>query len=223
MKNNDKLTKMFVCFLVYFAYTMYSASVFKILGITNDILVSFIGDILFGIFIIFMYRKNLKNDLKKLRKVKFKNVLLTVVKWVIIVFVFVLLCGFITDLILPNQSTDANTEAIYSLYSVSTLYTIFKTMIFGTIIEEILYREALRENIKNKLLFILTASLIYTILNAIFVGFTNGFNILSLLISFLPSIIWSIAYLRINSNIILLSIIKFVYNLIPLAILLLGI
>lgn len=223
MKNNDNLIKMFICFFVYFGYSMYSASIFKLLGISNDILAGFIGDILFGIFIIFMYRKNLKNDLKKLKKMKFKSILITVIKWAFIIFIFSLFCGFITDLIIPNQPNDANTDEIYDLYSISTLYTVFKAMIFGTIIEEILYREAVRENFKNKFLFVLVSSLIYTFLNTVFVGFKAGFAISSMLIYFLPAIFCSIAYLRINSNIILLSIIKFVYNLIPLAILLLGI
>lgn len=222
MKKNDKLTKLFIVFFIYFLYTMYASTLFQSLGLNNTIIASFAGDIIFSCFIIYTYRKNLKSDLKKLKKQSLKKTLWTIFKWVIIIFVFVIFCGFITDLIIPGHVNDANTSAVYDLYSVSTWYTIFKTMIFGTLIEEILYRESVRDNIKNNFMFIIISSLIYTFLNTVFVGFTEGFVLSSMLIYFLPAIFWSIAYLRNNDNILLLSLIKFTYNLIPLTILLLG-
>lgn len=217
-----KLMNLVIVFLVYFLYTMYAGSIFSIFGITNNILISFISDILFAIFIIHIYKTNLKSDYKKLKKISFKKKSLTVLKWVLFIFLFVIFCGFITDLIIPNHVNDANTSAVYNLYSISTWYTIFKTMIFGTIIEEILYRESIRDNVKNDFMFIIISSAVYTFMNTIFVGFTEGFVLSSLLIYFLPAIFWSIAYLKNNDNILLLSLIKFTYNLIPLSIMLLG-
>lgn len=222
MTKSEKLTKLFIAFFVYFIYTMYAGIIFKILGVNDNIVSSFIGDIIFALFIIFLYRKNLKADFNKLRRRSLKKNLWTILKWVVIIFLFVIFCGFVTDLVIPNHVNDANTSAVYDLYSVSTWYTIFKTMIFGTLIEEILYRETIRDNIKNNFMFIIVSSLVYTFLNTVFVGLTDGFVVSSMLIYFLPAIFWSIAYLRNNDNILLLSLIKFVYNLIPLTILLLG-
>ncbi len=222
MNKNDKLMKLFIIFFVYFLYTMYAGTIFQTLGLNNTIIASFAGDIVFSLFIIYNYRKNLKSDLKKLKRQSLKKTIGTIFKWVIIIFVFVIFCGFITDLIIPGHASDANTSAVYDLYSVSTWYTIFKTMIFGTLIEEILYRESVRDCIKNNFVFIIVSSVIYTFLNTVFVGFTEGFVLSSMLIYFLPAIFWSIAYLRNNDNILLLSLIKFTYNLIPLTILLLG-
>ena len=219
---NDKLMKLFLVFLVYFIYTMYASTLFGMFGISDNILASFIGDIIFSIFVIYTYRKNLKSDLKKIKKLSSKKLFLTILKWVALVFVFVMFCGFITEIIFPNQSIDANNDAIYNLYSISTWYTIFKTMIFGTIIEEILYRESVRDNVKNKFMFIIISAVVYTFMNTIFVGFIEGSVVSALLMKFLPGIFWSIAYLKNNDNILLLSMIKFTYNLIPLTILLLG-
>ncbi|MBO5096332.1 MAG: hypothetical protein J6B98_05610 [Bacilli bacterium] len=219
---NDKLMKLFLVFLVYFIYTMYASTLFGMFGISDNILASFIGDIIFSIFVIYTYRKNLKSDLKKIKKLSSKKLFLTILKWVALVFVFVMFCGFITEIIFPNQSIDANNDAIYNLYSISTWYTIFKTMIFGTIIEEILYRESVRDNVKNKFMFIIISAVVYTFMNTIFVGFTEGSVVSALLMKFLPGIFWSIAYLKNSDNILLLSMIKFTYNLIPLTILLLG-
>lgn len=222
MKKNEKLTKLVLAFFIYFLYTMYASTIFSFLGIKDTILTSFIGDILFSIFLIYMYRKNLKSDWKKLKKISIKKRIFTILKWTLLLFVFMIFCGFITDLIIPNHASDANTSAVYSLYSISTWYTIFKTMIFGTLIEEILYRESVRDNVKNRFVFVIVSALIYTFMNTIFVGFTEGFAISSLLIYFLPAIFCSIAYLKNNDNILILSLIKFTYNLIPLTILLLG-
>lgn len=221
MKNN-KLMKLFLVFLVYFIYTMYASTLFGVFGINDSILASFIGDIIFSVFVIYTYRKNLKSDLKKIKKLSLKKLFLTILKWVALVFVFVMFCGFVTEIIFPNQNNDANNAAIYNLYSISTWYTIFKTMIFGTLVEEILYRESIRDNVKSNFWFLLISSVIYTFMNTIFVGFTEGAAILGILTNFLPAIFWSIAYLKNKDNILLLSMIKFTYNLIPLTILLLG-
>lgn len=224
MKNNDKLIKMFLVFFVYFFYTMYAGTVLNAVGITNDVITNFIADILFMLFVIFMYRHNLAEDIKKFKKYSVKKVIGTIIMWVFLIFVFNILCGVITDFIAPGFSTsgDENTAAVYNLYNISTWYTIFKTMIFGTLAEEILYRESIRDNVKNNILFVIISSVVYTFLNIIFAGITEGFVLASILLYLLPAIFLSIAYIRNDNNILLLSLIKFCYNLIPLTVLLLG-
>lgn len=223
MKNNDKLLKMFFVFFAYFLYTMYAGSIFNALGFNNTILVNFISDIIFMAFIIFMYRNNLKEDIKKFKKYKPAKLIGTILLWVVIIFVFNMVCGMITEFLVPGYEGDANTEAVYNLYNVSTWYTIFKTMIFGTLAEEILYRESVRDNVKNNILFAIISAVIYTIMNLVFTGIPENYFMFSILINFLPAIFFSIAYIRNDNNILLLSLIKFCYNLIPLTVLLLGI
>lgn len=223
MKNNDRLIKMFLVFFAYFFYTMYAGSFLNAVGITNDILANFIADIIFMVFAIFMYRENLKEDIKKFKKYTPGKTIKTIVIWVVLIFAFNMLCGFITELLTPGVGADENTAAVYNLFSVSTWYTIFKTMIFGTLVEEILYRESIRDNVKNNIIFIITSAIIYTIMNLIFTGIPETHLLSSILVNFLPAIFFSIAYIRNDNNILLLSLIKFCYNLIPLTVLLLGI
>lgn len=222
MKINDKLIKMFLVFFVYFLYTMYASSVFSAIGITNTILANFIADILFMIFVIYMYRHNLKEDIKKFENYSWKKIIGTILLWVVLIFAFNIVCGIITEVISPGYGGDENTTAVYNLFSISTWYTIFKTMIFGTLAEEILYRESIRDNVKNNILYILISALIYTFMNIVFAGVSEGFELVSVLIYFLPAIFFSIAYIRNDNNILLLSLVKFCYNLIPLTVLLLG-
>lgn len=223
MKSNDKLIKMFLVFFVYFFYTMYAGSFLGTIGITNTIIASFIADILFMVFVIYMYRNNLKEDIKKFKKYKPKKIIGTILLWVVLIFAFNMVCGVITELLAPGVDADANTDAVYNLFNVSTWYTIFKTMIFGTLVEEILYRESVRDNIKNNVIFIVASAIIYTIMNLVFTGLPETHVASSILVNFLPAIFFSIAYIRNDNNILLLSLIKFCYNLIPLTVLLLGI
>jgi len=222
MKNSDKLIKMFLVFFVYFFYTMYAGTVLSTIGITNDIVANFIADVLFTLFVIYMYRHNLKTDIKKFKKYSWKKILKTIVLWVIIIAVFNIALGMLCDFIDPSYAIDENTEAVYNLYNISTWYTIFKTMIFGTLVEEILYRESVRDNVKNNILFALISAVIYTIMNFIFTGIPDQNFLVNAVAFFFPAVFLSIAYIRNDNNILLLSLVKFCYNLIPLTVLLLG-
>jgi len=223
MKNQEKLIKMFLIFFVYFFYTMYAGNVLNSIGITNSILASFIADVIFMLFVIYMYRHNLSDDIKKFKKYKTKKLIGTILLWVVLIFAFNMICGMITEFFAPGVDADANTEAVHNLFSISAWYTIFKTMIFGTLVEEILYRESIRDNVKNNLLFIIISAVVYTIMNLIFTGIPDTHVTSSILVNFLPAIFFSVAYIRNDNNILLLSLIKFCYNLIPLTVLLLGI
>lgn len=223
MKNKDKLIKMFLVFFVYFFYTMYAGSVLAGIGVNDTVVANFIADVIFMLFVIYMYSHNLKGDIKKFKNYSWKKILKTIVLWVVIIFAFNILYGMLLDFIAPGfENTDANTAAVYNLYSVSGWYTIFKTMIFGTLAEEILYRESIRDNVKNNFLFVLLSASIYTFMYVIFSGMVEGFELVSILAYFLPGIFFSIAYIRNDNNILLLSLVKFCYNLIPLTVLLLG-
>lgn len=222
MEKSNKLTKMFLIFFVYFLYSMYAEKIFNFIGLNDTILIKFLADILFMAFIVFIYRNNLKEDLKFFKKTSIKKIIMLVLLWVIILFGANIICGIITDIISPGYNSDENTEAVYNLYSISTWYTIFKIMIFGTLAEEILYRESIRDNVKNPLLFVIISSVVYTFLNVFFAGVSEGFEIISILLYLTPAVICSIAYLKFDNNILIVSLIKFIYNLIPLTVLLLG-
>lgn len=217
-----KLIKTLLVFISYLLYSNVISVVFSTFKITNTTMISFFADLAFLICIVFVYKDNLKNDFENLKNdYKISKIVKTVIMWVVIIFVFNILMGALTEIIYPNIAADDNTSAITSLLDASTLYTVFKTMIFAVIAEELLYRESVSDVVKNKYLFILVSSVIYTLLNFIFVGFESINIIVYILPYFLPALLFSIAYVKNNNNIIILMLIKFFYNLIPLTILLL--
>ena len=218
IKSQDRILRTVLFFMLYFIYSQVFTSLFG-----SSILVNFISDLVFLVAIVFAYRDNLKEDAKDLKK-KYTvgKIIKTILCWVAIIFVFNIAMGMLTDLISPNASMDDNTEALDSLFKISSIYTIFKTMIFAVVAEELLYREAVHDVIKNKWLFILASSVIYTLLNFAWTGFSSNTILNDVLSYFLPAILFSYAYYKNDSNILVLMLIKFTYQLIPLTLMFLG-
>ena len=211
-----KLIKTLLVFISYLLYSNVISVVFSTFKITNTTMISFLADLIFLVCIIFVYRDNLKNDFENLKKdYKISNIIKTVIIWVVIIFVFNILMGAITEMIYPNMATDDNTNAMSTLFKTSMSYSLFKTMIFAVVAEELLYRESISDVVKNKYIFIVISSIVYTIMNFIFVGFESDIIVMDILSYFLPALLFSTAYVKNNNNIIILMLIKFTYNLIP--------
>lgn len=211
-----KLIKTLLVFISYLLYSNVISVVLSTFKITNATMLSFLADLIFLICIVFAYRDNLKKDFENLKKdYKISSIIKTIIIWVVIIFVFNILMGALTEMIYPNMATDDNTNAMSTLFKTSMSYSLFKTMIFAVVAEELLYRESISDVVKNKYIFIVISSIIYTIMNFIFVGFESDIIVMDILSYFLPALLFSTAYVKNNNNIIILMLIKFTYNLIP--------
>lgn len=145
-----------------------------------------------------------------------------VLKWVLLLYGVTIIGGMLTELTLGSIDADDNTVALYSLLNVSTIYTIFKTMIFSVIVEELVFKKAIRDVIDNDILFVIVSSFIYAFMNVAYSSFTIV-SLADFIQSFVSAAILSIVYIKYDNNIFIVMLIKFVYNLIPLTIMLLGI
>lgn len=215
-KSYNNLIKTILVFLCYFLYSQAFTSLFG-----SSIAVNFIADIIFLIAIVIAYKENLKRAFRNLKKeYSLGKIIKTIILWVVIILVFNMVMGMLTDVLAPNSSltVDDNTKAVEGLLQISTLYTVFKTMIFAIVAEELLFRESVHDVVSNKWLFILVSSLIYTLANFAYTGFDDHFLVISLLSYFLPALLFSYAYCKNHNNILVLMMIKFVYQLIPLTI-----
>ena len=209
MNKNNALIKMLGAFFVYFLYSMYSLTLGKALGVNNELAIMFVSDIIFLVLIVIVYKDNLKKDAEMVKKdYKISKIIKTVILNIVM--------GAITDVIAPGLAIDNNTEALWGM---SKIYTVFKTLIFGVVAEEILFRESLRDVISNNIIFIIVSAIIYTAMHFIFSGLPESNTIIYMAIYFIPAIVSSLAYIKNKSNILILMLIKLVYNLIPLTIL----
>ncbi|MEG1495333.1 MAG: CPBP family glutamic-type intramembrane protease [Bacilli bacterium] len=223
---NNKMVKTLLTFIGYFLYSMLATTIINAFHISNEILVYFICDMVFLVGIVFAYKDNLKEDFINL-KTKIKNdkfyLLKTILLWVVIIITFNFIMGALTDLIFKTPELDANTNAVIALKNQSLFYTIFKSMIFATFAEELLFRESVHDVVSNKWFFIIISAVIYTAMNFVFSETGAEISILNILVYFLPALIFSFAYTKNDNNILVLMLIKLAYNIIPLILMVTGV
>ena len=219
-KLNNSMIRAVVLYLVYFLYTVVASSLVSALNVANTAYVMMPADILFAVFAVFMYRKGLKECVQKLKKKKVLKIIGSVVIGVVAIFALNIIMGAVTDIFFPEYAVDSNTGAMLDLLKQSPVYAFFKVLIFAPVAEEILFRESISSCVKNNVLFIFLSAIIYTGMN--FVFSTDALTFLDLLIYFLPAVLFSFLYVKNDRNVIVIMIIKFIMNLIPFAVLLLG-
>lgn len=222
MKKSEVLLKATSIYLIYFLYTYFGSSIASAFPNIDSQLVMMVLDSLFLIAIVFVFKKTLKKDITILKKEYTVGKIFKVVLFgfISIILINMLIAG-ITGILLEEATVDQNTQSIQNLASLSMLYTVFKTMIFSVVAEELLFRESLNEVIDNNVMFVLISAIIYTAMNFVFT--TSTFSISQILAYFLPALLFGVIYIKNKRNIILVMMTKFAYNLIPLIILISGI
>lgn len=220
--NTTGLLKVFIIFIVYLIYNSVFQTIFEALNVHNGIITMFTGDVLFLIGMMWLYRKELKNSLDHLGKSK-RRFIFKVLLGVIILFAVNMIVGIIGEVLVPSDTiSDDNTTSIYNLSQISFAYTLFKTMVFGVIAEELLFKQSLRNVIPNNVLFVISSSLIYAVMNVIYGDLNSPYLLTDTLSYFAVSAALATMYIKNNDNIVFIMFIKFFYNLIPMCIMIAG-
>lgn len=222
--NKFGVMKTLLVFIAYFAYTMVINCILGVFGINDPIQVSFIADILFAFVIIFIYRNVISKSFSDFRKSNsfFKRFMI-VLFGVIALFIINILGGVCGEILFSNMNdVDQNTTMIYELANMSTVYMIFKTLIFASVVENIVFRVSIRELTTNNIMFVVSSSLIYALVNVMYSEFST-FIFVDMIQYFLISMFLSLIYIKNKNSIYPVMLVLFFYNLIPLTILLFGI
>ncbi len=213
----SKLIKTLIFFVFYLAYNNIFLIILNFLGISSSLMASFLSDLIFLGGIVFAYKDNLKEDFKKIKNdYSIWKIIRITIFWILVLFIFVIIMGLLTEAIFPKSELTNNTSSLAKIIKTSLPFGIFKIFIFSVVAEELLFKESIRDVIENKIIYILVSGLIYTFMNFIWAGFNSEHIWLDMLIYFLPSIIFNLVYLKHNSNILIIMIIKCCYSLIPL-------
>ena len=131
--------------------------------------------------------------------------------------------GKIVDILFKTGNvSEANTNSLRVIAKASPLYAFFKSLIFATIAEELLFKKSIRDLINNNILFLMISSSIYAFMN---IAYTE-LSYISL-ITFIRCFIFSgtlcYIYIKNDDNIFMAMLVKFFYNTIPLLLLLLDV
>ncbi len=212
------LVKTLLVVIFFFTYNIICNSILTILGVQNEVITMFLADAIFLFFILILYGKKIIKDFKEYHKNnKISKRLKTILIGFVILFFINIGSGIILDTIFPNIPGDENTTALYSL---DTLYTIFKVLIFSIIAEELVFRKAIGEVIDNKIAFVLISSIIYSLTLILYSDLTDITTWINVINYFAIYLTLSIVYVRHNKNIYPVMMMKFLLNIVPVAILL---
>lgn len=213
--NRKLVIKVLVIYLIYFLYTYLAGYAISALQIKNSSIVMFFADLAFLLLIVFVYRKELKEDFSFLKQdFPVKRIVKNVFLGIVAMFTLKMVMGMVTEIIAPNPNLDGNTLAILDLLKTAPYYAIFKTMIFASIAEEILFRKSLSKILTSNVVFILVTSIIYTLMNFVF-NSSAGISILDILMYFLSAVVLAGIYIKNDRNIYIVMLVKLVIQLIP--------
>ena len=216
--NTANFLKTIIVFLIYFIYVNCFTA---LLG--NDVSVIFIADLLFLVMMVILYKDSILQSFKKLKQKKIGKEIVISIGYAFGLLICYMVVGMILMEIFPEmESFDGNTTAIYSIYSLDTIYTIFKTLIFAAVAEELLFKESIRSIIKPNVLYVIISSVIYAFVNIMYNDLSLMITWLNMIPYLLFAVLLNIIYVKNDNNICLVMMVKFFYNLIPLAVLLSG-
>lgn len=222
VNKKEQFIKFIIIFLVYLCYTQIFSSIFNLFGVNDSITISFVADLIFFFGIIYVYKDVLKKEFNDfVKKNPFLKQLKIILAGVFGIILINILGGMITDLIFREEMIDENTSAIYSLGSISTIYTIFKVTLFSAIAEELVFRKTTRDVISDNIIFVIVSGLIYGLMNVAYSAF-SVVSMVDLIQCFLLGVFIAFYYIKTN-NIVAVMIMKFVYTLIPLTIMFMAI
>ena len=165
-------------------------------------------------YYIIIYKKILINYIKKLNK---KNILYTIIIWIIGFILMILSNYIINNLIIPNGISNNELNNRKLLFEHKYTHTLIIGLIIP-ILEEISFRLEFKHNIKNKHIFLIVSSLSFALIHII--ATTNLIEIIYIIPYLILGLTFTYTYLKTN-NLICSIISHILHNTLTIIILLL--
>lgn len=203
-------------FLLYFIYFELIVMLINYLGFNYNnfsynkkVLLLFISNFLFMIYLLIIYRRELKEDLKDYKK-NFKGY---INKYFIYYVIGVALMAG-SNLILQKITgleLSGNESTLRELIKRIPIYMGFSTVLYAPFVEEIIFRKSIRNVTKNKKVFVLLSGFIFGILHI--TSFSNVKEIIMGIPYIIMGIDFAVIYVKSN-NIFTTMIFHLFHNLI---------
>lgn len=203
-------------FLLYFIYFELIVMLINCLGFNYNnfsynkkVLLLFISNFLFMIYLLIIYRLELKDDLKDYKK-NFKDY---INKYFIYYVIGVALMAG-SNLILQKITgleLSGNESTLRELIKSIPIYMGFSTVLYAPFVEEIIFRKSIRNVTKNKKVFVLLSGFIFGILHI--TSFSNVKEIIMGIPYIIMGIDFAVIYVKSN-NIFTTMIFHLFHNLI---------
>ena len=205
--------KVLLLFILYIVNNFAISMIFSKIGINNSILIIFIADLIFLFVSVLLYKKDLMIDFYKLKKsYNIKKLIIISIKYLVLIFCINIIISFIASFFTGDIE---EINSIQNLVNESIPYLIFKSLIFSPIAETILFQKSIKSITNSKILYMLSSTLIFALMNIVYMDFSSCFFIFDIIGYFSMALVFSYMYIK-NDNIFPIMITKFLYNIIPL-------
>lgn len=205
--------KVLLLFVLYILNNFAIYMIFSKIGINNSILIIFIADLIFLFVSVLLYKRDLMIDFYKLKKsYNIKKLIIISIKYLVLIFCINIIISFIASFFTGDIE---ELNSIQNLVNESIPYLIFKSLIFSPIAETILFQKSIKSITNSKVLYMLSSTLIFVLMNIAYMDFSSCFFIFDIIGYFSMALVFSYMYIK-NDNIFPIMITKFLYNIIPL-------
>lgn len=179
---DNKIIEFFKAFLVIF-------SMYIIPSLLNELfthlikptnLRALISNLLYLLFLFFIYRKSIINEFKIFKKDSKNNVKIGAKYWTI-GLIIMMLSNLIINLIIFNGNIANNEELNREIISKYPIYSIISAVLLAPFIEEIIFRKSFRNAINNKVLYCLASGVLFGLAHSL-----TGINSLLDLLYIIP-------------------------------------
>ena len=138
--------------------------------------------------IMIIYNKKISKDFKDMKKNSIKYFNKYIKYWLIGLFIMMVSNLFI-NLIVTNN-IPSNEQAIRETFNISPLYIFFSAVIYAPIVEELIFRQSIKNIFHNKWLFIIISGLLFGSMH-VFGDFKNITDLLYIIPYSTPGIIFA--------------------------------
>lgn len=171
--NIKKIPKSLLAISLFFSISMFNfipILFFNIdtnnITINDKILITLLNDIILMTILIFLYRKELIIDFKKLKE-NFNEIFDTSFKYWFLGLILMMISNIVIKVFFP-VAVSGNENTVQSLIKANPLALLITAGFIGPIIEELVFRTSIRDIFKNKWLFVFISALIFGFLHVIF-------------------------------------------------------
>ncbi len=168
-----KLPKSFFVFCLFFFSSLFELIPIKLFHLsfetmnqTTASLLTLFSDGVALFILVLVYFKDLKEDLKKLKK-NFYGIMDTAIKYWFIGIAVMVISNLMIQWFAP-QSVAGNEQAVQQLLNETPWLTFIAASFLAPFIEELTFRKAFKDVFKNNILFCLTSGLVFGGLHVIF-------------------------------------------------------
>lgn len=201
-KNDEELKKRFKqigvsigAMSIYFLLPYFEGLPFTIMGIDTTslsihtkVFYLIMYSILIVALIMMIYNKKIIKDFKDMKKNNMKYFNKYLKYWLIGLFIMMISNLFI-NLIVTND-IPSNEQAIRETFNISPIYIFFSAVIYAPIVEELIFRQSIKNIFNNKWLFIIISGLSFGSMH-IFNSFKNITDLLYIIPYSTPGIIFA--------------------------------